>query len=248
MIDLSSAKQWYQTALGQRVLGTEKALHDELLEDLFGYHLLQLGTGETPLFNQSPIQNCNRMTFGGGVHGDLVGSPMQIPFAQDQIDVMLVHHLLEYVDRPQAILAECARVVMPMGVMIVTLFNPLSLWGLRQKVVGRPAGYPFEGEFFTAYRVMDWLNVLNFKIDRVLFAEFGFPWAFRSLTPPKFGLGLGRRYNLPLGGVYMLVARKYVGPLTPAASLLRRRSRRFSGIGMAEPVTSQRPQASSSRL
>jgi|SaaInlStandDraft_1057018.scaffolds.fasta_scaffold36660_2 SAM-dependent methyltransferase len=245
MTELLGPKDWYRSALGRRVLGTEKALHDELLEDLFGYHLLQLGTGEMVLFDQSPIQNCNRMTFGEDFHGnlvpgDLVGSPLQIPLGQDQIDVMLVHHLLEYVERPQAILAECARVVMPMGVMIVTLFNPLSLWGLRKTVTGSSAGYPFEGKFFTAYRVMDWLNVLNFKIDRVLYAEFGFPWAFRTLTPPKFGLGLGRRYNLPLGGVYMLVARKYVGPLTPAASLLERRGRRFSGIGMAEPATSQR--------
>ena len=240
MSDLLGATDWYRSPLGRRVLGTEKALHDELLEDLFGYHLLQLGTGETVLFDQSPIQNCNRMTLDGGVPGDLVGSPLQIPLGQDQIDVVLVHHLLEYVERPQAILAECARVVMPMGVMIVTLFNPLSLWGLRKAMTGRSAGYPFEGEFFTAYRVKDWLNVLNFKIDRVLFAEFGFPWAFRTLNPPNFGLGLGRRYNLPFGGVYMLVARKYVGPLTPAASLLRRRSRRFSGIGMAEPVTLQR--------
>ena len=230
--------RWFSCPLGQRLLGTEQALHDELLEDLFGYHLLQLSAQEAPLFGKSPILNKVRLGEGDLLAPQLIASPLQMPIESDQVDLVLLHHLLEFSDRPQALLAESARMVMPMGTLIITAFNPFSFWGLRNRLSGREADYPFKGRFRSAYRLMDWLNLLNFKIDRVLFADFGLPWALRSFPPPNFGLGLGRRYNLPTGGVFLLVARKYVGPLTPMRSPLMRRSIRFSGLGLTEPATS----------
>jgi hypothetical protein len=229
--------RWFTTALGQRVMGTEQALHDELLEDLFGYHLIQLSAQGMPLFQKSPILNKVWLGEDDLLAPQLIASPLQVPIASDQVDLVLLHHLLEFSDRPQALLAESARMVMPMGTLIITAFNPLSLWGLRQRLSGPAARYPFKGHFWSAYRLMDWLNLLNFKVDRVLFADFGVPWSVRRLPPPSFGLGLGRRYNLPSGGVYILVARKVVGPLTPVVSPSIRRSIRFSGLGLSQPGT-----------
>ena len=229
--------RWFTTALGQRVMGTEQALHDELLEDLFGYHLIQLSAQDAPLFQKSPILNKVCLGEDDLLAPQLIASPLQMPIASDQVDLVLLHHLLEFSDRPQALLAESARMVMPMGTLIITAFNPLSLWGLRQRLSGPAARYPFKGHFWSAYRLMDWLNLLNFKVDRVLFADFGVPWSVRRLPPPSFGLGLGRRYNLPTGGVYMLVARKVVGPLTPIRGPSIRRSIRFSGLGLSQPST-----------
>ena len=229
--------RWFTTALGQRVLGTEQALHDELLEDLFGYHLVQLSAQNVPLHQKSPILSKICLGEDNLLAPQLIASPLQMPIASDQVDLVLLHHLLEFSDRPQALLAESARMVMPMGTLIITAFNPLSLWGLRKRLSGPAAGYPFKGHFWSAYRLMDWLNLLNFKVDRVLFADFGIPWSVRRLPPPSFGLGLGRRYNLPTGGIYMLVARKVVGPLTPIRSPSIRRSIRFSGLGLSQPST-----------
>jgi len=229
--------RWFSSPLGQRLLGTEQALHDELLEDIFGYHLIQISAQKTPLFQKSPILNKVCLGEDGLLAPQLIASPLQTPIESDQVDLLLLHHLLEFSDRPQALLAESARMVMPMGTLIITAFNPLSFWGLRKRLSGATANYPFKGHFRSAYRLMDWLNLLNFKIDRVLFADFGLPWSVRRLPPPSFGLGLGRRYNLPTGGVYVLVARKYVGPLTPTRSPVMRRSIRFSGLSLPEPST-----------
>ena len=229
--------RWFNTPLGQRVMGTEQALHDELLEDLFGYHLIQISAQQALLFRKSPIQNKICLGEDDLLSPQLIASPLQMPIASDQVDLVLLHHLLEFSDRPQALLAESARMVMPMGTLIITAFNPLSLWGLRKRLSGNAARYPFKGQFWSAYRLMDWLNLLNFKVDRVLFADFGLPWSVRQSPPPNFGLGLGRRYNLPTGGVYMLVARKVVGPLTPIRTRSTRRSIRFSGLGLSQPST-----------
>ncbi len=228
---------WFNTSLGQRIMGTEQALHDELLEDSFGYHLIQISAQDSPLFEKSPILSKVCLGEDGLLAPQLIASPLQMPIASDQVDLVLLHHLLEFSDRPQALLAESARMVMPMGTLIITAFNPLSLWGLRKRLSGATARPPFRGHFWSAYRLMDWLNLLNFKVDRVLFADFGLPWSVRRLPPPSFGLGLGRRYNLPTGGVYMLVARKVVGPLTPIRSPSTRRSIRFSGLGLSQPST-----------
>jgi SAM-dependent methyltransferase len=227
---------WFEAGVGQQVFATEQALHDELLEDSVGYHLLQISAQVKRLYDRSPIPNKRRVAELAGLTPDLIASPRQMPVLEDQIDVVLLHHLLEFVHRPQSLLTEAARMVMPQGVLIITGFNPLSLWGLRGFASRGREDFPFNGKFLASSKLMDWLNVLNFKIDRVLYAEFGLPMFLPWVRPPDFGLGLGRRYNLPFGGVFVIVARKYIGPLTPSPSGRQRRFLRFSGLSLPDRV------------
>ena len=54
---------------------------------------------------------------------------MNLPLTDDSIDVMLIHHLLDFSDSIQEILHEVSRVVMPMGHVVLMGFNPVSMWG-----------------------------------------------------------------------------------------------------------------------
>lgn len=227
---------WFRSALGEQVFATEQALHDELLEDTVGYHLLQISAQNQALFAKSPIPHKRRLAESFGLDPDLIASPLQMPILTDQVDVVLLHHLLEFVDRPQALLTESARVVMPQGLLMITGFNPFSFWGMKALLSRESAAFPFKGRFLSAPKLMDWLNILNFKIDRVLYAEFGLPMLMPWVRPPNFGLGLGRRYNLMFGGVYMIIARKYVAPLTPVRGFRQRRLIRFSDLGLSDSV------------
>ena len=42
---------WYKTELGKQILDQEKMLLDQLLPELFGYHLMQMGVVNSPLLS-----------------------------------------------------------------------------------------------------------------------------------------------------------------------------------------------------
>ncbi len=73
-------------------------------------------------------------------------------FANDNIDVVLLHHLLDYVDSPQDVLREAARVVLPMGHLVIVGFHPVSSWGLWRQVARFRGRAPWTGRFIRAGR------------------------------------------------------------------------------------------------
>ncbi|MDF6651835.1 class I SAM-dependent methyltransferase, partial [Escherichia coli] len=52
----------------------------------------------------------------------------ELPFASQRIDLVALPHLLEFTDDPHEVLRAVARVLMPEGRLVITGFNPLSLW------------------------------------------------------------------------------------------------------------------------
>ena len=91
---LDSIQTWFTSDLGKYVLETELAMLEQLLPGLFGYHLAQFSVQSRVLHGASPIQNkfiINLNTTKAG----LVSIPTQLPFANDSIDVALLHHLLD---------------------------------------------------------------------------------------------------------------------------------------------------------
>ncbi len=56
----------------------------------------------------------------------------ELPFASQSLDLVVLPHVLEFAHEPHQILREVERVLIPEGQIIVTGFNPASLWGARQ--------------------------------------------------------------------------------------------------------------------
>ena len=58
---------------------------------------------------------------------------------------------------------EAERVLVPDGHLVLSCFNPMSLWGAWHSFGGRDA-YPWRGRFIHLLRLKDWLSLLGFEL------------------------------------------------------------------------------------
>lgn len=212
---LDEIRRWFETPLGRHILMTEKGLLDQLLPGMFGYHLAQFSVQDEVLSGSSTIQNRFTVAFEKTGETGLVAVPDNLPLASDSIDVVLLHHLLDFTGAPQDVLREISRVTMPMGHIVIIGFNPLSTWGVWGALAKYRGRAPWNGSFIRPGRMMDWLNLLNFKIDRAQYAIYRPPVPRCSGRVKDYSQGVSRSLNLPVGSIYVIVARKHVGSMRP---------------------------------
>ncbi|MAI42333.1 MAG: hypothetical protein CMP95_07725 [Gammaproteobacteria bacterium] len=234
---LRDVRGWFDSALGERVIQIEKTILDQLLAGYFGYNLMQAGILPHALYDASPIQNKILLGLDTSDSAPIVARATELPFSDNSIDVILLHHLLDFLDSPLDTLRELARVSLPMGHFIITGFNPISLWGLWKSVANRTGHAPWYGEFIRPGRLMDWLNALNFTIDRAEYCVFGLPIRGKSLKVRDFPQELSRNISLPFGAVYIIVARKQESKMTAIRQPWASRGLRLIQGGRFRPVT-----------
>lgn len=216
----SDMSQWFTTALGRALLQEQKATLNQSLNCLFGYHLLQLGvSAEVDMSAQIRIahrfvlhpQTCANRPLAG------VAQFTQLPLANESIDAVILHHTLDYSAHPHSLLREAARVIIPRGHLVIIGFNPWSLWGLSAAVArlfSRHARWRFRG--VRLGRLLDWLSLLNYEVVETQQGFYRPP-----LSQPKAIQYLhwldswGKRWRLPGGSFYMVVARNDHLALTP---------------------------------
>lgn len=226
---LARLQEWYRSPLGAEVAAIEDSCAQRLLNDTFGYFLVQIGATESfraamasTRIRHRILMPCVTETSAGTVQ--IVGAPSQLPFAADAIDAVFLPHTLDFWPKPRAVLREVERVLIPEGRVIVMGFNALSLWGLVSLVQRRTGAMPWCGHFRTAHTVEDWLSVLGFDI------ECRESLIFRPPITAALGPGLasfdeiGRRVGPALGGIYVIRAVKRVATLTPLRPSWRRRA------------------------
>ena len=229
--EVTQLERWLSEGVGVTLHDTERAICDELLPNYYGDVLLQAGIPSAPLFQKSATRHQIMMGVSRGA-GELIGNPGQLPFANESIDVLIAQHLLDVGDRPQFLVQELARTILPMGRLIVIGFNPLSLWSCRRVLAASRKGQPAQWGL-APRRLLDWLNLLNFKIDRIEFGGFGWPGRLLGRRRPDFSLGLGRKYNMGWGGVYVVVAQRYKGAISAQRARMRS-ARPFRPIAVAQ--------------
>lgn len=243
-------QQWYREPLGQQLLQREQELLGELLSGLFGYHLLQLGdaVGEGMLASSRiphrMVMVDDTALIGGVNRGVeyLRGNTDQLPLATDSLDVVVLPHLLEFERHPHQVLREVERVLIPEGHVVILCFNPFGLFGLRRLLQGWRDEAPWSGHFYTPLRLKDWLSLLGF--DTVLLRHyFHRPPLQHQQTMARLMRmeEWGQRLWQPLGGAYMLVAKKRVTTMTPIKPRWRS-ARRLINVGLAEPTARREKQ------
>ena len=82
---------------------------------------------------------------------------------------------------------------------------------------------------------MDWLNLLNFKIDRAQYAIYRPPLPKYQGRVRDFSQGVSRNLNLPIGSVYVIVAKKHIGAITPIRPVWKS-SPAFGGLSVVNSV------------
>lgn len=165
-------EEWLQTPQGRYLLDWEQDGLDRLVADIFGYHAVQLGLSGFDLLRANRMP---RRIDCGPQGRDLRCTEYELPFATGSLDLVLLPHVLEFSAHPHRVLREVERVLVPEGSVVISGFNPLSLWGLRRLIARRDAEAPWSGHYRSAMRIRDWLNLLGFEIQESRFGCYAPP-------------------------------------------------------------------------
>lgn len=236
--------KWLATPAGQYATDWEQRQFDAVVADIFGYNAVQVG-----LLGLPALRN-NRMPFVFGIDEPMVAQYRidgvavaagetakpskamlltrleELPFAAQSLDLLVLPHALEFADDPHQVLREAERVLIPEGQLIITGFNPASLWGARQ-ALGRAFDAPFlptAGQFLPLPRLKDWLKLLGFDVHRGRFGCYRPP--FRShkwLERFSFMEQAGDRWWSVCGAIYMVSAIKRVPGMRLIGAIKRER-------------------------
>ncbi len=199
---------WLETPLGRYMLAWEQAKCEQAVADVFGFNALQVGLSEVDMLrgNRIPFRfRCDDSSFLVQVWGEA----HQLPFASASVDLVVLPHVLEFSPYPHQVLREVERILVPEGQVVITGFNPLSLWGLRRRFASPMAPAPWSGEYLGIRRLKDWLALLGFEIQGGNFGCYAPPMA-SALPRWQWMDKAGDRWWPIFGGTYLLQAVKRV--------------------------------------
>lgn len=214
---------WYSTSLGQRLAHCEKHILDKVLPDLFGYFLLQCGCPEISSekevgnwLESSRVSTRFRLDYHINQDVSCCAHLPQLPIKTDSIDIAILPHVLEFSSDPHQVLREVERVLIAEGHVVILGFNPWSVWNIFRLFLFWKKQAPWNANFFTASRVMDWLALLGFDVIQRHGYFYQPPIQSENIIK-KMGFfdKMGERFWPNLGAGYVLVARKRVQTLTP---------------------------------
>ena len=229
----SSLSGWFGTPQGAYVLGWELAQFDSAVEDVFGFRAVQVGLPEVDFLRQNriPFRFSLALEPGAAIAAD----PLQLPLASQSVDLVVLPHVLEFHAHPHEVLREAERVLMPEGQVVISGFNTISLWRLRQITPFMDKSTcPWDARFIGLLRLRDWLRVLGFELNGGVFGCYVPPFR-QELWLERFAFmdKAGARWWPLLGGLYVIRAVKRVTGMrlvTPAWRLERARRRALAPV------------------
>lgn len=203
--------EWFDEGFGQKLYQQQKECCEQSLDHCFGYRLAQLTVSPRHSLLQN-LQPSHKFILSRAHHDASCQCEFDaLPLPSDTIDVVLLHHILDFSNHPHKALIEAARLVKAGGHIVIIGFNPLSVFGLY-KWLGAvcSAKAVWRHNSLRQSRVVDWLQLLGFQLshqsmacDNKAGAQFG-QWR-QKLSGQDFSRG----------AFYMIVAQKMVTPLRP---------------------------------
>lgn len=167
----------------------------------------------------------------------LVCEPEELAVASESMDMVLLLHVLDHSSQPHAVLREADRVLAPQGRVVITMHNPLSLWGMMH-AWGRRRRQVVPGQ----RRLLDWLALLGYEIETVRGVWFGPPTHLGANSALARWVERRAAHALaPFGAVSVVVAKKCI--MRPLVIPVRqRRKRHLLGRGaVVATLHAQRP-------
>ncbi|MBV6272417.1 class I SAM-dependent methyltransferase [Alcaligenaceae bacterium CGII-47] len=224
--------EWLDTPVGRIVQAWEQKQVDGMVSNMFGYHAIQLGLPHWDLLRANRIPSktyAHRPDASIGTQGGrLVCEPDHLPFAAQSVDLLVLPHTLEWANDPHQVLREVERVLMPEGRVVITGFNPFSLWGARESLPGLdlklPVPVPAQ---VSPGRLKDWFKLLSFEPERGRFGCYvplcvTETWLHRW----RFMDSAGDRWWPVCGAVYAIAAVKRVSGMRLIGPTWRQNKRR----------------------
>src|SRR5574337_882206 len=233
-------RAWLATPAGRCLVEWEQRWLDDAVADLFGFHALQLGLPQIDALRANRMPQ--RWLADAARADDALAVSLRcdfdaLPFASQSLDLVVLPHTLELARDAHDTLREVERVLRPEGRVVITGFNPRSLWSLRQRLgrwrqhigLGGPPFLPTEGEMIGYRRVRDWLRLLGFEVEQGRFGCWRPPlrsqrWLDRTAWLDRIGEPAWPVF----GAVYLVVAVKRVRGMRLVGMVNRRRARHQS--------------------
>lgn len=202
---------WLRSPRGRRLLALEEREIKRVLPDLFGRHVLQVGSwgrGDRLLEGSEMLHRAVLGTVPD-LGAQALAEPERLPVQEKSVDAVLLPHCLEFSRSPYPVLREVNRILSDRGRLIILGFSPWSAWAWRQWLGLRYRAFPPGARFVSVGRLGDWLELLDFEVCEVRRYGVGFPW-----TRPSSDEGGGPgRWLAAWSEGYLLVAKKRVIPL-----------------------------------
>ena len=127
-------RSWFDSALGMSLIQATQRQATPLLTSHIGVRGLFL----RPTANVSPLLSGNMLQATVSLHqgsdvldGDVRCLEGNLPFESETMSLVYLLHTLDSAIDPHSLIAECARVLQPEGVMFVVSLSTTSLWRLR---------------------------------------------------------------------------------------------------------------------
>ena len=243
IVDLDS---WLRSDPGQYMLAWECARFDALVADAFGFNALQVGMPGLDMLRN------NRITFkayAGPVLPDssdaanwqsvVLTEAELLPFATQSVDLLVLPHGLECAGDPHQVLREVERVLVAEGRVVISGFNPWSLWGMRNSTPYLKQWLPYPSkELVSLPRLKDWLKLLSFDIDRGNFGCYIPAISSKKwVTRFSFMEHAGDRWWPYCGAVYVVSAVKRVPGMRLLTPGWKSKQKRVAGHAVAANMT-----------
>lgn len=236
----SQLRDWFGQPLGQLISELEQSFLAEHLANVFGYHILQIGSlgWNADFLSASRIRHHVLIEWDDQRDANgigLVARPGELPICSDSVDVVVLPHTLEFEDNPHRILRESERILIPEGRLVVLTFNAWSLWGIWRALRPHRKSVPWNGHFLSQGRLRDWLSLLGLEIESTHGLFYRPPLHNWTLMRKLLFLELLGEHAWPVfSAVRITVAMKRVSTLTPIKPRWRPR-RSLRAAGLAEP-------------
>lgn len=235
---LNGLRQWFSSAPGIAVATLEQRLAREMLADLFGYHIVQIGD-PNPTFLLEHSRISHRVVIATSSRDEsltsLIASPDRLPVERNSIDVIVLPHTLDLASNAHGVLREAERVLIGDGYVVIFGFNPWSTFGVWRRALGWRGRPPWSGRFLSITRLKDWLGLLGFDIERIERASYR-PPLMSSRWHQRLELleRLGTHFWPLFGNFYVVLARKRIATVTPIRARWATRTRLAGNV--AEPT------------
>ena len=215
-----SLQDWFKSPLGQYLLRLEYGYINPIVMDTFGFYAIQMGNFDIDFLDHSRIPNKFSLNSN---HADLMASNEALPFDEASVDLIIAPHILEQMAEPYELLKEIHRVLMPEGRLIISGFNPMSLWGIK-RLLSFDIDYPWNTKFIPLSKIKEWLPIIGLEMVEGKMGCYVPPiqqsaWLKKLHTMEK----LGDRWWPMLGGFYFLVIQKRVHGMTPIRPLWKKK-------------------------
>lgn len=234
---------WYRTELGEALYKTERDVVAPVLAQSYHPFIVQVDGGlHRPLFDAYKCRSKAAVLVSRyenqAVCPAIQSDPEHLALLPESVDLMILHHVIEYTEHPHRALREAVQALRPGGQLVIVGFNPYGFWGIA-RLLRRQSQIPWSGQFLSAHRVADWCTLLDCNPEQTTYYYHWPPMMQASWKRRVRLLNAFFRVVLPMTGAgYMLVVRKN------QVELLHDRQWRGAFFMQDKVMTSQREQVS----